>query len=362
FDNSAMDGYAVKIPDRGKTIKFHETIFAGDNPKDLQVIEGMCHKIMTGAMTPKGCEAVVPFEKVEIIDKNTIKLPDKIKKNGNIRFQGEEIDKKDLIIEKGTLLGAGEIAILASQGISSVKVYKKLKVAVMSSGDEIKEPWDNSEDYQIYNSNSIGIYTFLKELGCEPSYIGALPDDKEKLQNAVRNLKGYDLIVTSGGVSVGEADYTKEVFENQGMKTVIHGIEIKPGKHGMFGFLDKTVMIGLPGNPLSSMSMFLTFVSPIAGKLSGRNAYYPNTARAKIVKDFSFNGNRANVIFGTLSDGKFQATDDYKYSSGMLSPLLNSNCFIIANKGVTSFKKGDKVKVIMPYSFNSKTNLDFITR
>ncbi len=361
FDNSAMDGYAVKRDDAGKTVKIDKTIFAGDDTSAMSVSKGMCHKIMTGAMLPKGCDGIVPFEDAVASDENTVTLPEKIKNNANIRFKGEEINKGELFLAKGTLLNPGAIAVLASQGISTVKVYKQLNVAVMSSGNEIKEPWQSAAEYQIYNSNSIGIYSFLKELGCNPSYIGALPDDKEKLKNAVRDLKNYDLIVTSGGVSVGEADFTKEVFESEGMKTIVHGIEIKPGKHGMFGFLDKTVMIGLPGNPLSSMSMFLTFVAPIVGKLSGRKNYYPNTATVKIKRDFTFKGNRANIIFGRVEDGEFEAIDDYKYGSGMLTPLLKSNCFIMAQKGVDGFKKGDKVKVILPNSFNLEKSTQYFT-
>lgn len=361
FDNSAMDGYAVRLSDSGKEIPIFKTIYAGDDASDVEISNGMCHKIMTGAMIPKECEAIVPFEKAEKKGEERVILPKSIKKSAHFRYKGEEINAGDLFIEKGTLLGAGEIAIIASQGLSAVKVFKQLNVAVLSSGDEIKEPWQSAADYQIYNSNSIGIFTFLKDLGCNPSYIGALPDDKKKLREAVRKLKNYDLIVTSGGVSVGEADFTGEVFEKEGMDKIVHGIEIKPGKHGMFGLLDTTAMIGLPGNPLSSMSMFLTFVAPIASKLSGQTSYYPNFAYAHIKKEFSFKGNRANVIFGKLENGEFEAVDDYKYGSGMLSPLLKSNGYIIAQKGVDSYKKGERVKVIMPQTFNSGKLYDFFS-
>lgn len=359
FDNSAMDGYIVKLADAGKKVNIKESIFAGDEFKNIVVEDGICHKIMTGAIVPPSAEAVVPFEDVEVINENEVVLPKKIKKEAHIRFKGEETNIGERILKKGTLLKAGEIAILASQGVSSVKVYEKPKVAVISSGDEIVEPWDNAKEHQIYNSNSIGIYAFLKDLGIDPVYVGALPDDRDLLEKKVQELNNFDLVVSSGGVSVGEADYTAEVFLKAGLEMYLHGIACKPGKHGMFGKMGKTHVLGLPGNPLSSMSMFSTFVAPITCKLSNRNNYFLNYTFAKIKEDFSFKGKRANIIYGNLINGEFEAYNKYNYSSGMLSPLINSNAFIIAKMGVNGFKKGETVKVISNNELNIESFYEF---
>lgn len=355
FHNSAMDGYAVKRADAGKTVPFDQTIFAGDNPEGLRVTDGMCHKIMTGAMVPAGADAVVPFEDAEVLEGNKILLPEKIKENANIRFRGEESDLNDVLLEPGTLLSPGMVALIASQGITAVPVMKKLSVGVFSTGNELAEPWDAAADHQIYNSNSLSIYASVKALGCDATYLGVLPDDMEKLEREIEKLGGYDVIFTSGGVSVGEADFTEKAFTNAGMKTLVHGIAVKPGKHGLFGLLGDTLVFGLPGNPLSALTTLMTFCAPVIAKRQGRSAYAPTVALAKNKNPFAFKGRRANIILGSLDNGAFTATRNYKYGSGMLAPVAESDCFIIAPKGVEEFKKGDLVKVVFPYRLDGQT-------
>ncbi len=359
FDNSAMDGYAVLRSDAGKRVKIADTSFAGDHLSELQVTQGVCHKIMTGAIVPTGADAIVPFEDAQVISPTEIMLPTKIKKSAHIRFLGEETHIKDRLLTQGTYLRAAELALLASQGVSSVKVFSKPKVAVISSGNELVEPWDQAKPHQIYNSNSIGIFSFLQTLGAKPTYIGALPDDKEVLKDSVEKLTHFDLVVSSGGVSVGEADYTAEIFEEAGLEIIIHGINTKPGKHGMFGKMGTTYVLGLPGNPLSSMSMFLTFVAPLFSKLSGRESFYPNYLYARVKEEFSIKANKSHIIHGTVKNGEFQAFNNYKYSSGMLTPLTQSNSYIVTNKECRGFKKGEWVKVILHSEMNTSENISF---
>ncbi len=352
FDNSAMDGYAVKTADAGKRVTIKGTIFAGDFPKDVSITEGSVHKIMTGAFVPDTTDAIVPYEDAEVIDETTVKLPEKIKEGKHIRRLGEEVMAGDTILKKGDLIRPAHIAVLASQGITNIAVFRRLKVGVLSTGSEIKEPWEQAESFQIYNSNSSAIYASCLEMNLEVSYLGAIPDDKELFKKTIKDFYDYDVIFTSGGVSVGDADFTEEVFVSEGMEKIVHGMALKPGKHAMYGIMGKTTVIGLPGNPLSSIAVFMLFATPILAKMQGRTHFHQCVAKAKIAKEFSFKGNRANLILGTLSDGKFTATDDYKYGSGMLTPITRSNAFIIARQGVDAFKAGDTVRVIMPFTFN----------
>jgi molybdopterin molybdotransferase len=359
FDNSAMDGYAVKVSDAGKVVKIKGTIFAGDFPKDAVISEGNIHKIMTGAMVPASVDAIVPFEKAEIIDEETIKLPEKIKDSQHIRRLGEEINCGEVILKKGDLLSPAHLAVLASQGISAVRIFRKLRVGILSTGSEIKEPWDKAEDYQIYNSNSTALYGCAKELGFDVSYLGAIPDDEDAIRDTITGFHNYDVIITSGGVSVGEADFTAKVFKEEGMTVHFHGMALKPGKHALYGVMGDTIIMGLPGNPLASLSVFMLFATPILAKRQGRSTYAHTTAVAKNAEAFKFKGRRANLILGTVENGEFTVYDSYKYGSGMLTPVTKSNAFIITKVGVEELTLGEEVKIVLPYKYNSHTLKSF---
>lgn len=355
FDNSAMDGYAVKTADAGKCVSIRGIIYAGDFPENVVIETGGVHKIMTGAFVPDTAEAVVPYEDAEVIDEKSVRLPEKLKAGKHIRRLGEEIHAGEVILKAGELIRPAHMAVLASQGITQVSVFRKLKIGVLSTGSEIKEPWESVEDHQIYNSNSTAIYASCLEMNMDVAYLGAIPDDKELFKKTVKAFYDYDVIFTSGGVSVGDADFTEEVFVGEGMEKIVHGMALKPGKHAMYGIMGKTTVIGLPGNPLSSIAVFMLFATPVLAKMQGRSRYHQSVALAKNAKDFSFKGNRANLILGTLSNGEFTATDDYKYGSGMLTPITQSNAFIIAQKGVDELKAGDTVRVVMPFTFNDSS-------
>ena len=210
YDNSAMDGYAVQVCSAGRTIEVTHTIFAGDNyTKELDC--GSALKIMTGAKIPEGCECIVPIENVQLTS-DGVKLPDDLELNRHIRFAGEDIKSGDKLLSSGQKLNAHHITLLASQGISHVKVYKKPKVAIFASGNELKMHFENVEDYQLYNTNTPTFYSRALELGCEVEFIGTAHDSLEDIHKHIKSALDCDLIITSGGVSVGDADFTKEAF------------------------------------------------------------------------------------------------------------------------------------------------------
>lgn len=358
FTNSAMDGYALRIKDIKNSLKIIAEIRAGDKPFSAKPAQNEAVKIMTGAIVPSAFDTVVPFE--EALEKNNIlKVEKEFKKGANIRQMGEEYKLSDVLLTKGTRLEMAQIATIAAQGISVVCVYAKPKIACISSGNELVEPWNVAQNHQIYNSNSIAIYTFLKSLNTLPSYINIAKDDKKSMEKTAKSLlKNFDMVIASGGVSVGNADFTQEAFSNAGLDIVFHGIATKPGKHGIFGTSKGAIFFGLPGNPLSSAAMMILLVKIAVLKLSGACEFYPSYSMAKLTQDLKFRGEKSHIIFGNLQNGEFTAHENYKYSSAMISAFAKSNAFLVTSKDKNAIKAGDLVKVI---SHSSKTMTNFFS-
>jgi molybdopterin molybdotransferase len=270
FDNSAMDGYAIIYNDKNKELEIIDTIFAGDDNKTI-LKENTCIKIMTGARVPKNTTAIIPKEDTETINDKNIKILENVKEFQHIRFIGEDIKTDEKLIDIGDELNFAKITLLASQGISHIKVYKKPKIVVFASGEELKLHYERIEDHQIYNSNTPSLIARAKELGCDVTFIGQAKDTIQDIKRLVLNSLDADLIITSGGVSVGDADFTKDAFNELNFDTLIDGIKIKPGKPTIFGKIDNTFILNLPGNPLASALIFELFGKIIIQKLLGSN-------------------------------------------------------------------------------------------
>ena len=361
FNNSGMDVYAVRLEDGGKWVDIIGESFAGDAIPDITLSEGKCFKIMTGAPTPRGTEAIVPFENIVEKGEGRVKLPEHLRLNDNHKFKGEEAKSGDILIKKGTKLTFAHISLIASQGISAIKVYKKLRIGVFSSGNEIREPWDSAKEYQIYNSNSSGTYIALKNMGYDVTYIGALADDQNEIKKRVEDNLDFDILFTSGGVSMGEADYIERVLTSLGMVTYFHGINVKPGKHTLMGKVRDTIFFGLPGNPLSALMNLELFAIPALEKMQGSNRFYHSYFIAKNKKAFKLKGQRANMVLGEYKSGQFLVCRDGKYGSGMLLPLVESNSFIVLDKGVEFVNEGELLKVISFKSEFEEQMCDYIT-
>ncbi|NEW60425.1 molybdopterin molybdotransferase MoeA, partial [Sulfurovum sp. bin170] len=196
FDNSAMDGYAVKLADAGKEVSVREITYAGDAPPE-SFLEGEAVKIMTGAPTPNGCEAIVPIEDVEKTT-NGIILPLNIKENAMIRWKGEDIKSGKTFMDSNEKITAYSLALLSSQGITHIEVYRKPKVVIFSTGEELKAHYERIEAHQLYNSNAPMFYARAKELGCDVSYISSSGDTIEELKSSIKEAMDADLILTSG--------------------------------------------------------------------------------------------------------------------------------------------------------------------
>jgi len=351
FTNSGMDGYAIRLGDSGKKVKIVGSIFAGDDVSDIEINDGECYKIMTGAMCPKNSEAVVPFEDAISTQGEFVELPQNIKPNHNIKLKGEELALGKTVLQKGERLNASALSLIASQGISVVEVLRSIKIGVLSTGDEIVEPWHKAEDHQIYNSNSSAVYSHLKLLGFDVSYIGILPDELSGMKEKIRALQEFDVVFTTGGVSKGEADFVEKAFKECGMDVIFHGVLVKPGRHTMMGKTGKTYIFGLPGNPLAATVNLMYIIAPFLFKLSGEKSYYADFVYAKNMQTFKLSKGRANMVLGTLRNGEFLVARNGKYGSGMITPLVESNAIIFTKNGLEEVREGEMIKVVpMNYS------------
>ena len=248
FNNSAMDGFAIKFEDAGKTLKINKVIFAGDKGEKVKesLSSNECYKIMTGAKVPNDADTIIPIENCIDVNETNVTIPNDIKKGANLRLKGEEQKEGNVLFTKGEELTSSHITLLASQGITMIEVYKQISIAVLSTGNEIKEPWENADEEEIYNCNSFALVSQLKEKGFNATYSGVISDDLEKSKEFIKNLKNFDVILTTGGISMGDADFVGEAFLQNGLEIFFHGVNIKPGRPIMMGKMDKSVVVCLP--------------------------------------------------------------------------------------------------------------------
>ena len=352
YNNSAMDGYAFIFDDNSKEFEVIDIILAGSNIQPT-ISKGTCVKIMTGARVPSSASAVVPIELVEHTKNSHIKINSNIKRNQHIRFIGEDIKENDHLLHDGDEINFATITILASQGITHIKVYRQPKIAVFTSGDELKLHYEQIEDYQIYNSNTPTLLARSKELGANVTFVGMSNDDVDSLKEMIVNSLDADLIITSGGVSVGDADFTKDAFNSFDMETYFDGITIKPGKPTVFGKINNTFILNLPGNPLAAALIFEVFGKAILQILTGNKNIYHNTLYTKISEDLPNKKGRTTIIPGFF-DGEF-FTPSEKRLPGMVGVLHNCNSLMILDKHQDLIKKDSSVK-ILPINWKFFTN------
>ncbi len=345
FNNSAMDGYACRFEDLGKSLHITKTIYAGDKGVVPSLGKNQCYKIMTGAYVPSDADTIIPYEKC-ICDADTVKVPKDVKKGANLRLKGEEQELGSVLLKQGESIKAAHIALLASQGIMMVEVYKPLSIAVISTGNELKEPWEKSDEEEIYNCNSYALLSILKENGFDGDYCGVLPDNLQGSVKYIEKLKNYDVIITSGGISLGEADFMYEAFLKNGLTPAFHGVNIKPGRPIMMGKMSESFVMSLPGNPLTAMINLSLFSIPVLRKMQGNKAYYQDFIKATNTQDFKTKTGRVNIVLGHLEQGKFTPTRANKYGSGMISAFYESNCLLVSNENKDGIKAKEEVKLI----------------
>ena len=349
FDNSAMDGYGVSLIDVGCEVEIVKTIYAGDfSNDDFSLQPRTAVKIMTGAKIPKGVNSVIPAEELASPEFGKIQLPNSIQPFKHIRKQGEDIQIDEVLISKGEKLNPYHIGVLASQGISHIKVFKKPRVTIFATGKELKMHYENLEGSQIYNTNSPTLIAKCEMLGAETSFIRIASDSKEDIIKAIQEALDSDLIISSGGISVGEADFTKSSFQEIGAEIIFEKVAIKPGKPTTFAKVGKTAILNLPGNPLAGMVNFEIFGKIIIQKLAGDKKKFLDVIECEILENIDNKKKIKRVVLGEFDGSNFKSLK--KQSPGMVKPLIQSNGFIILDSE-TDLKSGAFVK-FLPITFN----------
>lgn len=341
FNNAALDGYAFKYEDKNKPLKIVGCIYAGEH-KDIKISNNECVKIMTGAKMPSEADTVVEFEKTSLQNDEFILINDSIKKRNAVRFCAEEMQKNSILLKKGSILNPSCIMLLATQGITHVKVYKKPKIAVISTGDEIKEIWEQADENSIYNANSSAILAILKRFGYEGEYCGAIKDDFASLSDFFVNAANeYDVIISSGGVSMGEADFIQKALSKNGFETIFHGVKIKPGRPILASKNDKCFVLSLPGNPMACFLCTYLFAIKLLD-----DEKFP-TISAINQTSFTCKLGRTDIVLGFYENGKFFVTDENKYGSGMVKPICKSNCILLCDEQTSNIQANQTIWVIM---------------
>lgn len=323
FDNSAMDGYAVRLADvaDGAALPVAGKAFAGQPFHDAWPA-GTCIRIMTGAP---------------------------VKAGQNIRRRGEDIANGAVVFPAGTRLTVAELPVLASLGIAEVEVLRKVRVAVFSTGDELQLPGQPLGDGQIYDTNRLAVHLMLEQLGCEVINLGIIPDDPAKLRDAfIAADQQADVVISSGGVSVGEADYTKTILEELG-EIGFWKLAIKPGKPFAFGKLSNSWFCGLPGNPVSATLTFYQLVQPLLAKLSGnRGQTQPMRLRVRAASRLKKSPGRLDFQRGVLQrnpEGELVVSTTGHQGSHIFSSFSLGNCFIVLERERGNVEAGEWVEV-----------------
>ncbi|EGQ8283615.1 molybdopterin molybdenumtransferase MoeA [Vibrio parahaemolyticus] len=354
FDNSAMDGYAIRIQDleASTVLPMVGKSFAGQ-PFEGEWPTGTCVRIMTGAKIPEGCDAVIMQENTTVTEAGIQFNQTDVKPQNNIRPTGDDIKQGDIVLAKGARLTPRDIPMIASLGVSHVTVVRKPKVAFFSTGDELKPLGEPLEAGQIYDSNRYGIKPLIENFGCEAIDLGIIPDCPETLKATFEKAQTLaDVVVTSGGVSVGEADYTKDILEQLG-EIGFWKLAIKPGKPFAFGKLSTAWFCGLPGNPVSAVLTMYVLVQPMLAKLAGHTEWKaPESIPATTKTAFKKAPGRTDYQRGiyTLEDGKFVVETTGNQSSGAFRSMSLANCFVVLERERGRVEVGETVQIQL---FNS---------
>ena len=352
--NSAMDGYAVNsgdIPSSGSAeLSVLGTAWAG-KPFGGELSAGSCVRIMTGAIMPDGADTVIIQEDVQVTGAGII-IDGATRKGDNVRQAGEDIAAGDLILTRGRRLNPADIGLIASLGIAEVCVVRRLRVAFFSTGDELRSIGETLSDGAIYDSNRYTLYGMLERMGADIIDMGVIKDDRDDLEEAFSiAAANADVLITSGGVSVGEADYIKEILAKLG-KVDFWKVAIKPGRPLAFGRVGNALFFGLPGNPVSVMVTFYEFVQPALRKMIGEDGAGILSLRARCDSRLKKRPGRVEYQRGILQkdrDGNLVVVKTGAQGSGILRSMSQANCFIILPLDSSGVEPGDFVD-IQPFS------------
>jgi putative molybdopterin biosynthesis protein len=357
FNRATVDGYAVKAKDtfgadetNPITLKICGRTSVGESPRTT-VENGSAAEIATGAPIPQGADAVIMLEYTIRKNANVI-LYRPVSIGENVMKSGSDIRKGVMILKKGQMLSSLEIGVLAALGLAKVEVYKRPKVAIISTGPEIVEPGKPLPSGKIYDINAHTLNAAVLECGGQPFYLGIVPDEADKLEAAIRKaLDSADIVITSGGVSAGPRDIIPEILNSLNENgIIIDGIAVKPGKPTTIAIVDKKPIFSLPGHPTSSLLMFHILVRPIIGKMAGKTQEpSPSTKAITVEKMFSEKGRRTFIMVNLSKDktGRTLASPVPTGLSGAITTLTKAEGFIEIPENQQFINSGEEVKVYL---------------
>ena len=353
FDNSAMDGYAVSSSETSGASR--------ENPVLLEVIEnlpaggvaarevmkGQAARIMTGAPVPRGADAVVVVEKTKS-EGRKVRVFEGVKAAENIRHAGEDIKKGDSVIKKGTLITPAGMGLLASIGAQTIEVAGSPRIGILATGDELVDAGQKPGPGKIRNSNSYSLFGLVKKCGGVPVHLGIARDDKSMMREKIEEGLQNDMLIISGGVSVGDYDYVKEVMADLGARIEFEKVAIRPGRPLTFAMIRNKPVFGLPGNPVSVMVCFEVFIRPAISKMLGRDDGEKKEVRAVLEEDVKKRkGLRYFLRAQTRwANGAYVTRTTGPQGSGILRSMALANSLLVLPEDEEAIKKGAKVTAV----------------
>ena len=358
FDNSAMDGFAVRAgdtknatADKPTELKIVDISSAG-TPSDITIGLGECIQCMTGAEIPKGADSIVMVEDTSgFSDNSHVKVMISVPQGAHIRKKGEEINIDDLLIKKGTRITANELGTCATFGYGKLSVSKKPKISIFGTGNELVEPGEKLAKGQIYNSNLYVFKDLAEKAGSKIEMSEVIKDDKDSLKSFLSEaLEVSDVIISSGGVSMGRYDYVRDVFIDLGVKEHFWKVAQKPGKPLFFGTKENKLIFGLPGNPVSSFIGFMEWVWPVLITMMGEKS--EKSIYGILDEPFPRERTKHRFLFGRAKyrNGKLVCQPTNRIGSHMLTSALGANCILGSDPGDGPLNPGDLIRVnLLPW-------------
>ena len=351
FNRAAMDGYAVIAKDIKPPVDIDviESIRAGYNPKK-KVSSGQASKIMTGAVVPKGADAVVKVEETKSLDNDKrVRILKRIGKGVNIARKGEDVRVGKTVLSKGTRIRAQEVGILAAVGANHVKVHSTPSIGIISTGDELVDITRKPKPWQIRNSNSHLLAAQARQIITDIEILGKVNDNKSEIRKLIQKGLKKDILILSGGVSMGEYDLVGGVLRDLGVKIFFEKVALRPGKPTVFGMKGDKLIFALPGNPVSTFVTFELFVKPCIKKMMGFTSYGHPILQAELEKDIKIKKKRREYRPALLRQEGFRwkvSLVDW-HGSGDLFSITRANCLLIIRESVEKLNAGDTVEVML---------------
>lgn len=350
WDNSAMDGYAVRHEDCAQPdslLTVSGFLPAGARADGVQVAPGRAVRIMTGAPLPEGCTAIVPVEETDNGEEK-VTIRSVVDKGQHIRFRGEDVSAGELFCRRGTVIRPPDVSMLASFGHALVPVFRRPVVAIVSTGDELIELGRSPASGEIINSNTLSLAAAVQEAGCTPRIIGIARDNRESHLHKLSEGLRADALVTTAGVSAGDCDLVRDVLQELGVRQIFWKVAIKPGKPTAFGMFGQIPVFSLPGNPVSSLITFEEFVRPALLRMSGHSQVIRPCLKATLQADVkNKESDRTSFLRVRLesADGRLLAWTAGKQQTGLLKTLVNADAIAVIPPGKGLLLQGEEIDV-----------------